>query len=143
MRAVFLDFNIGNLNPTRGLVPHTLSAALEIEPLGPGYSDSEALERGVLAYVRRSGPYDAVVASEHILFAPPTSGTALERQYRRNYHVLFPIEQVHQGARLRDEMLQLDLIRIASTLESDYYNFRVEQTEFLREQFHAVLGWNS
>lgn len=64
MRLLYLDVNMGYMNPTRALVPAMLRECAETVLYGPGYQPPTVLRSGLAAFVDREGPFDFVVGNE-------------------------------------------------------------------------------
>lgn len=141
MRILFVDLNLKYVNPTRVLYPRLL-AAMDAFYFGPGYVSSDCLAAGLGRFIQRHGTFDAVLVSEHIAFADSKTGAHVEQAYFRNYNFQFPKSEIGCRKKLLDEIRSLAVIKVAFTLETDYYNLTESQIDVLDRDFDYVVGWN-
>ena len=60
-RALYVDIDLIHLNPTATYFPQLIEAAVpNVTFYGPGFSSSEALTKGLLSWIRETGPYEMI-----------------------------------------------------------------------------------
>ena len=67
-KILFVDFDLKYINPTRNLLPEIISNVGYTTIYGPGYTSREILDKGLPRFIDKTGPYDVLVATEHIFF---------------------------------------------------------------------------
>ena len=62
MRVLVVDCNLRYMNPMRALLPFYISSSSEeVTFFGPGYCSSQDIDRGLVNFVEREGPFDIEV----------------------------------------------------------------------------------
>ena len=93
IKILFLDINIHYIAPTRSLVPSMLKHKLDVTIYGPGYTSEKTLKDGLDAFYNKNGPFDFILASEHIIFyrnnLEDNQGKSLFDMFAENYVVRF------------------------------------------------------
>jgi hypothetical protein len=123
LRFLYLDFNVQYINPTRNLIPYLFHSIGETVCFGPGYSDPAILSRGLDAFIEDHGPFDCVIATEHVIFYHLIDRDKLLKAYRRNYVCRFPIDLVLGQESIHRFFLNSTGLKLITLLESDFYNF--------------------
>jgi len=94
MKILFLDVNIHYIAPTRNLVPSMLKNKFNVTIFGPGYTSEKILKDGLDQFYNKKGPFDFILASEHMIFyknnLKNNKGKSLFDIYSSNYVVRFP-----------------------------------------------------
>lgn len=140
MRLLLLDATLCYLNPTRMLLPAVLAeTGAELAFFGPGYTASGELASGLEAFIAAHDPFDAVLATEHILWARPAVSTP--SVYRQLYDLDFPADDLRQCIAIAEALRRLPLRRVACLMETDYYNLQPWKIEHLDRYFPYVIGW--
>jgi hypothetical protein len=142
MRILLLDVHLRYMNPTPHLIPRIVAQAGETMLFGPGYVSSETLARGVEAFADRHGPFDVVIATEHVVFAGIMERPEADRAYQREYVRRVSIDAIRRRQDMLTGLRSIGGIKVASLLESDYYTFSAEYIERLRDEFPLLIGWN-
>lgn len=141
MRILFVDLLLKYVNPTRNLLPR-LFLEEEVAFFGPGYVSSEVLREGLASFIRLHGPFDVLIATEHIVFSDIATGAAVDRSFLSNYSFYFPPEFIASRSRIMDEIRSLSMLKVAMMLESDYYNFSEDMIRVVDRDFDLIVGWN-
>ena len=131
MRIIFFDCNVHFINPTRNLIPNLLLHIGETFFFGPGYNDPDTLKRGPEAFMKRHGPFDMAVATEHILFHHLWPEGFVLDNFSKSLAIRFPVDQILYGKSITEAFNSFDKIRLVSLMESDFYNFPSSQIELL------------
>lgn len=144
MRVLFLDANLLYVNPTRNLLPSLLRRLGDLTFFGPGYTGEDVLRLGLKHFVKRNGPFDVVVATEHITRAALIS--SIEQTYpiyRRNYVSRISIEELGYLGAIHEAFDSLGGIKVITLLETDYYNMAQTHVHELETSGAYVVGWGS
>lgn len=141
MKILFVDLLLKYVNPTRNLLP-ALFLEEEVVFFGPGYVSSDVLREGLASFIRLHGPFDVLIATEHIVFSDLATGAAVERSFLRNYSFYFPPEYIASRNRIMAEIRSLSILKVAMTLESDYYSFSEDMIRSIDRDFDLIVGWN-
>ena len=142
MRVLFVDIDAEYLNPTRSLVRGIASRLGTVVFFGPGYVSSEVLREGLEVFTNRNGPFDVVLATEHILFSDFKDFSQEKKVYRKNYQFRFPVNEVEESVRILRSLRQLDLVKVGVFLQSDYYNFTERHMQSVINDVNFVIGSN-
>ena len=60
-RALYVDIDLIHLNPTATYFPQLIEAAVpDVSFYGPGFSSPDVLARGLLSWIRETGPYEVI-----------------------------------------------------------------------------------
>lgn len=143
MRILCLDCDIQYLNPTRNLIVRLLSLCGKVSCFGPGYVSSEVLALGLKEFIKLYGPFDVVIATEHIIFASDYIGPDIKKIYLKNYFFQFPKKDLDERKKILTEFKELPLKKVACLLESDYYNFSQSKLDSLEKSADFFIGWGS
>jgi hypothetical protein len=141
MRILFLDSRVEFLNPTRELLLPLLRNAGEVTPFGPGYVPENALTAGTEVFAKGEGPFDVVVATEHVTNAAFwTHRDDVEAFYRRSHRRHFPISHLRFVPGMLEFALKSEIPKVALALETDYYGLGEMEIHTLL-QFNAIVGF--
>ena len=141
MRILFLDSKVEFLNPTRELLLPLLRNAGEVTPFGPGYVPEDALAAGTEVFAKYEGPFDVIVATEHVTnaaFWPYRND--VEAFYRRSHRRHFPTSYLRFVPGILGFALKSELPKVALALETDYYGLGEIEVETLLK-FDAIVGF--
>lgn len=142
MRILFLDFNFNYINKNRTLLVEMFKRIPDCFVFGPGYLENEIISKGLSSYIDKQGPFDIVVATEHVTVFPFWNSQTSYKDWERSYHFGFPKEQLYPYAKeFYNYFSNFPGIKIASFLESDYYNFSEERGQILERMGAYILGW--
>ena len=72
IKILFIDLNIQYFGPTRNLVPAMLNNKFDVTFFGPGFTPDTVLKDGLDSFYEKNGPFDFILASEHIFFYKKT-----------------------------------------------------------------------
>lgn len=92
IKILFIDLNVHYFEPTRNLVPSMLKHKFDVTFYGPGYTCEKILKDGLDDFYNKMGPFDFILASEHIIFYKnilKNNGKSLFNIYSSNYVVRF------------------------------------------------------
>ena len=142
MRVLFLDVDAEYLNPTRSLVRGIASRLGTVVFFGPGYVSSEVLHEGLEEFTKRNGPFDVVLATEHILFSDLKDFSQEKKVYQKNYQFSFPLDEVEESVRILRSLRQLDLVKAGIFLQTDYYNLTEQHMQCVVDDVNFVIGSN-
>lgn|GEM_PF-699381 len=140
LRILALDLNLSYINPTRNLVGAVLKRSFDTCFFGPGYVERNTLQKGLKRFVDLHGPFDVVVATEHIAFAQPWRDGCVPRGYLKNYVRSFNDSELFHTFDIYEEFLKLDIAKCVFLLESDPHNFPLSQIQRLEDSGAFVLG---
>ena len=68
INILFIDLNIQYVGPTRNLVPSMLNNKFNVTIFGPGFTSEIVLKDGLDSFYKKNGPFDFILASEHVFF---------------------------------------------------------------------------
>jgi len=138
LRVLCLDFNLSYVNPTRNLFGSVLKHAFDVRFFGPGYVSTDVLKRGVDQFVESNGPFDFIVASEHIAFSREWRREAIPPGYKNNYVTHFDHGDLCHVNDIRLSFMKIKASKCVTLLESDFYNFPADQVRVF-EDINAYL----
>lgn len=142
MNILFVDLALKYINPTRNLLPALFSSE-NVKLYGPGYVSNECLAKGIQSFIDKHGPFDALVATEHIFFSPLLNEAKHEDAFRQNYYFHFSQKLLQQRAKIFEQIRKVDLFKVALTLETDYYALSNDHISIIDNEFNIVIGWGS
>ena len=140
VRALLIDYNVRYLNPTRNNLVKLLTAAFDLSCFGPGYTNEEIARCGIEKYVDHNGPFDLILATEHVVFWGPHISP---RGYQRCYSMNFDASIVADDHKLKRFFLQYAGPKLSVLLETDFYSFQPEQVEILEKAGGHVAAWGA
>jgi len=144
MRVLILDFNVKYLNPTFRLWPLIFKSGFDTQFFGPGYVPENILEAGLSNFIKKTGPYDFVIASELVIYyiVLDEDIDRLAGAYLKNYSFSFNIKSVlRYGFRMAQDFLETPARRCITHFVSDLYNFTDSQIETLLKCDAYYIGW--
>jgi hypothetical protein len=127
MRILYTDSYHVTLNPTTTMLPALFAAAAsDITYYGPGYSSAAELEKGIAAYVDRTGPYDGIVLGSNFpFFNKPDDPGLLNGSISQHRHNAFSSPIPIRMAYYRDVLIALPALpiknRFGCLLGFDWY----------------------
>lgn len=93
INILFIDLNIQYIGPTRNLVPSMLNNKFNVTIFGPGFTSEIVLKDGLDSFYKKNGPFDFILASEHVFFYKNTlqdnKGKSLFDIFSSSYVVRF------------------------------------------------------
>lgn len=135
---LLLDADLRYVNPTRALWVRVLEQIGETRVFGPGYVSAEELRAGVRVFAERHGPFDVVIATEHIALAPAELFSL--RHYRRNFVTSHdPDTLLPACQRIAGELDRVAGLHVASLMETDFQYLTSAKIACLA-QFPLVIG---
>jgi hypothetical protein len=99
------------------------------------------LSRGLDAFIEDHGPFDCVIATEHVIFYHLIDSDELLKAYRRNYVCRFPIDLVLGQESIRRIFLNSTGLKLITLLESDFYNFDGSRIQAIAECDANLVTW--
>jgi hypothetical protein len=143
-RILHLDANLRYTNPTRQELIHAVDAAAwSVRRFGPGFVTEETLRAGLFRFWEETGPYDMVVASEHVAYPIDKWTSASRRMFQRNYRYSFPQGHLAYLPQMAQDLQRMPTIKIATLLETDLYRMHNSWLEALASRFDAFVGFGS
>ena len=141
-RILYLSLNRAYINPTPGLIPLVLTeTGSQIDFYGPGFQSQAILIKGLDSFVESNGPYDIVIGSEFcttVPLSPSFDNTIVSNSYWGGAEVRKTLLAMHhwfQGYKG---------IRMVLLLETDAFNMKQLQAEFLEEHGgFIVTTWDA
>lgn len=137
IKVLFLDINIHYIAPTRNLVPSMLGHNLHVTMYGPGYSSEKTLKNGLNQFYKKNGPFDFILASEHIIFFQDNlkgnKGKSLNDIYSKNYVLRFQnflLDDFFNNA--LNFFYHTKIKKIITMFETDYIYISSERTNILK-----------
>jgi len=144
IKIIFVDINARYYNPTRELLPSLLALSTELHLYGPGYVDSRTLKGGLTQYLDRHAA-DLIVLTEYAAFAPLILAALRSGTSRLRTKLLFewnPVDFKFFDT-LHDELKRIDIPKVVTLLESDFYSMTPEQFQILQETFDYYIGFGT
>lgn len=147
MRVLFVDPNVLHINPTANLLPALLlEISLDTMFYGPGYVDDVTIEIGLLAYIEKHGPFDAVIfgAGNSLFNKDLEEDRRVANSVCKNFTCSFRssvLEQFYTDVRNHCGDLPVP-IKVLSALNLDYYASTEVQVDFILQNSLLVLGPN-
>jgi hypothetical protein len=149
IRALYVDIDLVHLNPTATYYPQLIEAAVpNVSFYGLGFSSSEVLARGLLNWIRETGPYNIIFIGPNSPVLASKFGDDVIRSTL--HHLRRFTANGHTDAQivafLKDLFVALPKIdieyRIASSLNFDYYAATPTQVQRLQELNLTLIGPN-
>lgn len=149
IRALYVDIDLVNINPTATYYPQLIEAAIpNVSFYGPGFSSPELLARGLLGWIRETGPYE-------IIFIGPNSpilATNFNNDVIRNTLEYMRRFASHEHTEAQVVAFLEDLFsvlpevniehRVATSLTFDSYAATTVQVQRLRDLNLTLIGPN-
>lgn len=148
IRALYVDIDLIHLNPTATYYPQLIEAAIpDVSFYGPGFSSPEILKRGLLDWVRETGPYEMIFIGPNapVFISDFDAEIAGPLEYMRRFTAHGSTES-QIAAFARDLLAALPAIdikhRILTSLNFDYYAATSAQVQRLQDWNLTLLGPN-
>jgi hypothetical protein len=103
--------------------------------------DQATLAQGVERFIERHGPFDVILATEHIVFFDAPNQASLEKAYRRQYAMRFQAKMISYASKIFESYTRAQGIKGVVLLESDYYNFPKHQVDLLENLDGYFIGF--
>lgn len=135
MRVLYIDFNYKYINPTKELLFKLSKLMFEkVVNYGPGYVTLDQLNKGIISFIKKNGPFDYVVTNETAFCsynAKIWRQDSLKDIYK-SFDIKFPKEHLSYKIikDLNDFFINFDGNLILYKLQSDFYNERIENLQF-------------
>jgi len=149
VRALYVDIALIHLNPTATYFPQLIEAAIpNVCFYGPGFSSPDVLAKGLLDWIRETGPYEVIFIGPN---SPILAGNLDEDVIRRTLHHLRRFTaHGHADAQIvafvQDMFAALPKVdierRIATSLNFDYYAATAAQVQRLQDLNLTLIGPN-
>ena len=140
-KILFVDFDLKYINPTRNLLPEIISNVGYTTIYGPGYTSREILDKGLPRFIDKTGPYDVLVATEHIFF-PLLYGEGNEalKHWPDIHAYSFDKSLMLQGVEYYNVIKNFEGIKILTFLESDLYYFSEKYISYINDSGAYCMG---
>src|SRR6185312_1495115 len=149
MRALYVDIDLVQLNPSGTYFPQLIETAVpNVHFYGPGFSSPDVLAKGLLPYIRETGPYDVVFIGPN----SPILVSELDDDVIRNTLHYMRRFTVHEHTDLQIVAFMQDLFaalpkvdiehRIVTSLNFDYYAATAAQVQRLHDLNLTLIGPN-
>ena len=148
MRTLYVDIDLINVNPSATYFPQLIEAAApNISFYGPGFSSPDFLKKGLLSWIRETGPYEAIFIGPNspILNADLNEVIPGTLSYMRRY-------TAHQNTESQIVTFLTDLLaalpkieiehRIVTSMNFDYYGATHAQVQRLHDLNLTLIGPN-
>ena len=136
---LLLDVRVSYLNETRNLLPVVLSHACQTTVFGPGYVSPAVLSDGADQFTADHGPFDLILATEHIWNPPTRDSPTAFRNYQFTYSSAPSEVELSFCARVSDWLSGVSQMKGALVFETDHYSVSPETTQRLQD-FDFVMG---
>jgi hypothetical protein len=149
IRALYVDIDLIHLNPTATYFPQLIEAAVpDISFYGPGFSSPEVLAKGLLGWIRETGPYEVIFIGPN---SPILADNLDDDVIRRTLHYMRRFTaHGHADAQivafLEDLFAALPKVgiehRVVTSLNFDYYAATAAQVQRLQDLNLTLIGPN-
>ena len=149
IRALYVDIDLVNLNPSATYYPQLIETAVpNVSFYGPGFSSPDLLTKGLLSWIRETGPYEMIFIGPNTpilvdsLSDDVIQGTlAYMRRYTAHEHTDSQIVAFIKD--LFATLPQVDIKhRIATSVTFDYYGATQGQVQRLHDLNLTLIGPN-
>lgn len=140
IKILMLDFDLTYINNTRNLLRKVFQTGFETRLFGPGFVEKEILKQGVEAFIKKTGPYDIILATEHITLNRNWHENAI-RNWCKNYYFKFDPMLILYAKEYADFFYRYPGLKIATLMETDFYHFSSESRDYLEGANAYLLGW--
>lgn len=144
MNALYIDFNIRYVNPTRNLLVELNKSIFDkVSIYGPGYTNEEDLKSGILNFIKKKGPFDYIVTNESVFFS--SNGQVWDKEslkdLYKSHSISFPKSNFSKEIiiDITNFLLECDKKLIIYMLQTDFYNIRIKQIELLKKINNPIL----
>ncbi len=149
IRALYVDIDLIHLNPTATYFPQLIEAAVpNVSFYGPGFSSPEVLAKGLMDWIRETGPYEIIfIGPNSPILATTLDDDVIRRTLR--YMRRFTAHR-HADAQivafLQDLFAALPKVdiehRLVTSLNFDYYAATNAQVQRLQDLNLTLIGPN-
>lgn len=148
IRALYVDIDLIHLNPTATYFPQLIEAAIpNVSFYGPGFSSPDLLAKGLLNWIRETGPYEMIIIGPNSpvlvdnlddvipgTLAYMRRSTAHEHADAQIIAFLKDLFTVLPGVDIKH--------RVATSLNFDYYAATTAQVQRLQDLNLTLIGPN-
>ncbi len=138
MRLLIASVNHMHVNTMHINFYHSLAEQAEVTFFGPGFSTEEELEKGILRFADKKGPFDAVIVAFPL--AMSSSKVSTIREVYQNHRYFLSDYSVNQAVRYADDILDavnsMDIPRIILFFQ-DYINIKSTWYDFLNNKLEC------
>lgn len=149
IRALYVDIELIHLNPTATYYPQLIESVVpNVCYYGPGFSSPDVLAKGLLEWIRETGPYDVIFIGPN----SPILASNLDDDVIRStlHHLRRFAAHGHADAEIvafiKDLFAALPKVdieyRVASSLNFDYYGATAAQVQRLQDLNLTLIGPN-
>ncbi|NOI82329.1 glycosyltransferase family 1 protein [Vibrio tubiashii] len=148
MKILVIDCNVLYFNPTRLLTPYFMSRLGDVTFFGPGYSSEITLSKGVEKFIETTGPYDAIIRTEHGMSEKIVEENSVRlckdkfEFYQKNYGLTFPLSHLDIFWKDKGIEKQYDCINVVSMLQFDYQALGDHYYQYLLDNADLIIGVN-
>jgi Glycosyl transferases group 1 len=148
MHVLYVDVNAWHLNPTANLLPILVKQQFtRVAFYGPGYVDEEDIKLGLLRFIDREGPFDAVIfgyGGLSIFHKDADQDFRTAKSFYKHSAGRSSLESLaYFFADVRNHCGHVPTaIRLLSTLNFDYYAATQAQVDILIEKSISLIGPN-
>jgi len=135
VRLLFLDLNLGYVNPTRTLVPAMLRSCGDVVAYGPGYQSGAVLGKGIQAFYDAHGPFDFVIGNDLSIFQ--YRNIADDPTRLKHFRLDFDRQSLRAMRDIGEWFRRHQGRKIALLFECDAFNVSRDQIATLKD----VAGW--
>lgn len=140
-RLLYIDANASFINPTRNLVTTALMSAADLTLFGPGYVTSDALARGLPAFIEANGPFDLALSNTLVLFSDMKDPAHYAATLKRAYAYDGVTDDLHFLPVLAKQFEALAIPRLAILLENDFYNWTERERDLIDGRADYFIGF--
>lgn len=144
IKVLLLDVNVNYVNPTRNLLPYLLNKAFDVKMFGPGYVGTKTLEAGLSDYIKKNGPFDFCILTEHMIYFDRSYQAYKDKLfeiYKKKYYLSFNYQSLRNVSDIVRDFKSMKIPKVAALFESDYYNFSEDYIQILKDSVDYVMGW--
>jgi len=148
-RALYVDIELIHLNPSATYFPQLIEAAVpNVSFYGPGFSSPDVLAKGLLNWIRETGPYEIIFIGPN---SPILAGKFDDDVIRSTLHYMRRFTaNGHADAQLvaflKDLFAALPKVdiehRLVTSVNFDYYAATTPQVQRLQELNLTLIGPN-
>jgi glycosyl transferase family 1 len=149
IRALYVDIDLIQINPTANYFPQLIEAAIpNVSLYGPGFSSPDVLAKGLLDWIRETGPYEVIfIGPNSPILARNLDGDVirgtLHYMRRSTAHGHTDAQIVAFLEDLFSALPKVDIKhRVATSLNFDYYAATAAQVQRLHDLNLTLIGPN-
>jgi Glycosyl transferases group 1 len=149
IRALYVDIDLIQINPTANYFPQLIEAAVpNVSFYGPGFSSPDVLAKGLLDWIRETGPYEFIfIGPNSPILASNLDDDVIRRTLRymrrSTAHRHADAQIVAFLADLFAALPKVDIEhRVANSLNFDYYAATAAQVQRLQDLNLTLIGPN-